>query len=190
MKYEPKLFENGTKVRTGEVRLSYAHLFEPHAAKPDQRAAYGTVLLIPKMDTATIQVIQRAVENAKALGKAKKGWKDVVFASPKFHLPLRDGDVERPEDEAYSGMFFINTKSYTDRPLVMDSQKTRVTDPTQVYSGCWAQAIIAVYPFDVSGNKGIAVGLNGIMKIRDDEPFSGSGNVANDFDDDEDDFLA
>ena len=126
MKYQPKLFDNGTKVRTGEVRLSYAHLFEAHAAQPDQKAAFSVSLLIPEGETATINNIEQAIENAKQVGKEKKGWKDAVFNSPKFHTPLRNGDAERPDDEAYAGMLFLNAKSYTTAPTVLDSKKNKI----------------------------------------------------------------
>lgn len=85
---------------------------------------------------------------------------------------------------------FVTAKSYTNQPTVLDSKKNKITDPSEVYSGCWGQASINFYPFDISGNRGIAVGLNGFMKGRDDEPLAGAGNVMDDFDgDEEDDFL-
>lgn len=187
----PKLFENGTKVRTDECRLSFAHLFTPHAVKEDQRASYNTALLIPKTDTATITLVEQAIENAKQTGIDKKGWKPSVFSHPKFHNPLRDGDDERPDDEAYGGMAYVNAKSYTTQPVIMDIKKNKITDEAQVYSGCWVIASISFYPFDVSGNRGIACGLNGIQKVRDDEALSGAGNVVGDFEyeDEDDDFL-
>ena len=190
MKCEPKLFENGIKVRTGEVRLSYAHLFQAHAAQPDQKEAYSAALLIPKSDTKTISLINQAIENAKQVGREKKGWKDPVFKSPKFHNPLRDGE-EKEEDEVYQNMMFVNAKSYNNQPTVLDSQKNKIEDASEVYSGCWAQASVSFYPFDVSGNKGIACGLNGVQKTRDDEALSGGGNAADDFEgeDEDDDFL-
>lgn len=39
------------KVLTGEVRLSYANLTTPRAAKPGGEAKYSVTLLIPKSDT-------------------------------------------------------------------------------------------------------------------------------------------
>ena len=44
-----------TKVVTGPVRLSYAHLFEPYAQQEDQTPKYSVQLLVPKTDTETIQ---------------------------------------------------------------------------------------------------------------------------------------
>ena len=44
-----------TKVVTGKCRLSYVHVFEPHAHEADQKAKYSVSLLIPKSDKKTIK---------------------------------------------------------------------------------------------------------------------------------------
>ena len=52
---------------------------------------------------------------------------------------------------------------------------------------------VTFYGYDVSGNKGIAVGLNNIMKSKDDERLGGRASAESDFEDvdlgDEDDDL-
>lgn len=96
-----------TRVVTGEVRLSYAHLFEPqsiHGSKPK----YSVSLIIPKTDTETISKIERAIDAAIEAGIGKFGGKRPNKAALK--LPLRDGDLER-DDEAYKGSFFVNANS-------------------------------------------------------------------------------
>ncbi len=189
MNNQPKLFESGVKVRTGEGRLSYAHLFEPHAVREDQRPSYNTALLIPKSDTETLAIIRQAIENAQEQGLERKGGKKAAVSHPKFHNPLRDGDAERPDDEAYEGMHFVNAKSYTSPPALLNAKKERIVDETEIYSGCWGHAVIQFFAFDVSGNRGIGCGINGFMKTKDDEPLAGAGNAAHDFDGDDDDFL-
>lgn len=87
MNNQPKLFESGVKVRTGEVRLSYAHLFEPHAAKQDQREAYSASLLIPKTDTSTIKIIRLAIENAKKRGVEDKRLETLGLSVSKVPQP-------------------------------------------------------------------------------------------------------
>ncbi|HCU9050559.1 TPA: DUF2815 family protein, partial [Staphylococcus aureus] len=46
---------NKTKVITGKVRASYAHIFEPHSMQEGQEAKYSISLIIPKSDTSTIK---------------------------------------------------------------------------------------------------------------------------------------
>lgn len=55
-----------------------------------------------------------------------------------------------------------------------------------MYSGCYVQAIVNLFPYHNKGNTGIGVGLRGLMKVRDGEALGGTGVSANDFDDFED----
>ena len=48
----------GTKVTTGKVRLSYSHIFEPHAMNDGQEAKYSVSVIIPKTDKETLKAIK------------------------------------------------------------------------------------------------------------------------------------
>lgn len=196
-----------TKVITGVVRLSYAHVWEPQSIDGGEEKKYSCSILVPKTDKETLRKIKAAVEAAKELGKAKWGGK----IPAKLHTPLRDGDEERPDDEAYAGHYFFNASSKTKpgiaKPVGKDANgRTKfqeITDTTEVYSGCYAKVSINFYPFDAKGNRGVAAGLNNIVKVQDGEPLGGGrarveDEFANeDFDDvvgfdsdDDDDFLS
>ena len=61
-----------------------------------------------------------------------------------------------------------------------------------MYSGSWGVASISIYGYNMSSdNRGIAVGLNGVQKVTDDDRLDGGSSV-NDFEDlsDENDSLA
>ena len=103
--------------------------------------------------------------------------------------PLRDGDVERPDDEAYANAYFLNANSAT-KPGIVDANRNDILDSSEVYSGVYGRASINFYAFNSNGNKGIACGLNNLQKIRDVEPLGGRMSAADDFATDEtDDFL-
>ena len=87
---------NPTRVVTGEVRLSYAHVWEPNSIQGG-KPKYSVSLIIPKADTTTITAIEKAIDAAIDAGTAKFGGKRSNKAALK--LPLRDGDTER-DDEA------------------------------------------------------------------------------------------
>ena len=165
-----------TKVVTGLVRLSYVHLFEPSSINEGDDKKYSVSLLIKKSDTATIAKIEAAVNAAKELGKSKWGGK----IPAKLKLPLRDGDEDRPDDEAYAGHYFLNASS-KNKPGVVDHNTQPVLDQEEVYSGCYGRASINFYAFDASGNKGIAAGLNNVQKLKDGEPLAGSSSAEEDF---------
>lgn len=175
----------GTKVITGKVRLSYANIWEPKSINGGDEK-YSVSLIIPKSDTKSISEIQEAIEQAKREGISKFGGK--IPANLK--LPLRDGDVDRPDDEAYRNSYFINANS-KDKPQVVDKNVKPVFDRNEVYSGCYGRASITFYAFNQNGNKGIACGLGNIQKLTDGEPLSGRSRAENEFETVEDeDFLA
>ena len=165
-----------TKVVTGEVRLSYAHIWEPAAIGDSEEKKYSVAIIISKDDEATLSRYNKALEAAKAAGKAKWGGK----IPAKLKTPLRDGDEERPDDEAYKNSFFINCTSKT-KPGVVDKDLNPVQDKEEVYSGCYARVSFNLYPFDVSGNKGIAAGLANIQKLADGEKLAGGSSAEEDF---------
>lgn len=175
-----------SKVITGVVRLSYAHVWEP-ASINGSNPKYSVSLIIPKEDTKTIDAINAAVEAAIKDGAAKFGGKIPSKASLK--LPLRDGDVER-DDEAYKGAYFVNANSTT-APQIVDKAVQPILDRDEVYSGCYARVSITFYAFNTNGNKGVACGLGNIQKVKDGEPLGGRSTASDDFATDPDeDFLA
>ena len=177
-----------TKVITGKVRLSYANVWEPASINGGEEK-YSVSLIIPKSDTTTIGAIQAAVDAAVEAGIGKFGGKKPNKASIK--LPLRDGDIERPEDENYKDAYFINANSRT-APQIVDRKVQPILHRDAEYSGCYARESITLYAFNSNGNKGIACGLGNIQKLEDGEPLGGCTTAAADFasvDDDEEEFL-
>ena len=181
--------KNTTRVITGEVRLSYLNILEPKSINGSD-PKYSVSLLISKEDTKTIEAINKAVEAAKQTGISKWGGK----IPPKLKLPLRDGDEERPDDEAYAGHYFVNANS-AQKPGLINSRLNPILDSTEVYSGMYGRADINFYAFNANGNRGIACGLSNIMKTKDGEALSGRESAETAFAayaetaNDEEDFL-
>ena len=174
-----------TKVITGKVRASFVHIFEPQSVNGSE-PKYSCSFIIPKSDTETIGKIREAVEQARQDGVTKWGGK----IPPNLKLPLRDGDIDRPDDPNYANAYFVNANS-NERPGVVDRRRVPITDPLEVYSGCYVRASITFYPFNTNGNRGIAAGLGNIQKLRDGEPLGGKANAAEEFETyDDDDFLS
>ena len=165
-----------TKVVTGKVRFSYLHVWEPSAVEEGQEKKYSVSLIIPKSDKATLTAVKKAIEAAKEAGKAKFGGK----VPPTLKTPLRDGDVDRPEDESYEGCFFLNANCKT-KPGLVDANCQPILDQDELYSGCYGRASITFYAFNTSGNKGIACGLNNLQKLKDGESLGGRATAEADF---------
>lgn len=181
---------NPMKVITGpDTRWSYANVWEPKAINGGT-PKYSVSLIIPKSDTVTIKKIEAAIEAAYKEGEAKlKGNGRSVPALSVLKTPLRDGDAERPDDEAYANAYFVNANSST-APGIVDADRQPILDRSEVYSGVYGRASINFYAFNSNGNKGIACGLNNLQKIRDGEPLGGKSRAEDDFADGDEDFLS
>ena len=182
---------NPTKVITGpKTRWSYANVWD---AKSINGGApkYSVSLIIPKSDVKIVAKINAAIEAAYTEGESKlKGNGRSVPALSAIKTPLRDGDVERPDDPAYANSYFINANSAT-APGIVDADRNPILERSEVYSGVYGRASISLYAFNSNGNKGIACGLNNLQKISDGEPLGGRARAEDDFaTDDDDDFLA
>lgn len=176
-----------TKVVIGPCRLSYTHVFAKYNPSDDNAdGKYMTNILIPKTEKKTIKAIQTAIETAKQAGVVGKwGGKE----PKKLDMPLRDGDEK--DDEVYQGCFFLNAKAST-RPGIVDKDRAPIVDEEEIYSGVWAYVSINFYYYDKNGNRGVACGLNNLMKYKDDEHLGGRVSAETDFadiDDEEDDEL-
>ena len=168
-------------------RISFANIWEPKAINGGDEK-YSVSCLIPKSDKKTFARIQKAVEAAKEDGKARK-WSGKI--PPNLKLPLRDGDIDRPDDENYEDCYFLNASS-KDAPQVVDRKVNPVLDPMMVYSGCYCNVSVNFYAFNANGNRGVAAGLGNIQFVRDGERLSGKASADADFDaleDDDEDVL-
>ena len=188
---------NPTKVITGpNTRWSYCNAWEAKAINGGT-PKFSVSLIIPKSDKKTIAKIEEAIKAAYREGEAKlKGNGRSVPALSVLKTPLRDGDVERPDDEAYADSYFVNANSSTAPmrcPALGEAARQPILDHSEVYSGVYGRASINFYAFNSNGNKGIACGLNNLQKIRDGEPLGGRSRAEDDFadeDGDEEDFLS
>lgn len=162
-----------TNVTTGQVRLSYVHLFQPYANQPGQEPKYSATILIPKSDTATMQRIQAAINAAIEKGVAGV-WNGARPPQPK--TPIWDGDGVRQNGEPFGEEckgHWVMTASSKQQQAIVDLNMNPIIDQTQVYSGMYARVNINFFPYSNSGNRGIGAGLGPVQKLADGEPLGG-----------------
>ena len=183
-------FANPTKVITGpKIRWSYANVWEPKSINGGA-PKYSVSLIIPKSDAKTVTAVKNAIQAAYDEGQSKlKGSSKSVPSLSSIKNPLRDGDLERPDDETYKDSFFINANSAT-APGIVDAARQPILERSEVYSGVYGRASINFYAFNSNGNKGIACGLNNLQKISDGEPLGGKTRAEDDFADEDEEFLS
>lgn len=173
-----------TKIVVGPVRFSFPKVFKPEAMEEGQDPKYSICLLIPKSDTALVAKIKAAIdscieENKKMFDGVPKG---------KLKNPLRDADDETNEskvndpnyEKVWKGHYFMNV-STKNKPGVLNAKREPIIEPNDFYAGCYGYATINPFAFDQKGNKGIAFGLNNLLKSKDGERIAGFTSAEEDF---------
>jgi hypothetical protein len=178
--------DKSTKVVTGKVRFSFLTVFEPKSQMgEDGPKKYSVQLLIPKSDEKTVDEINAMIKkvfnaNPQMLGK------NIKAANLKICF-LRDGDEEKPDDENYAGMWFINAKSGQKPGVVKlghEKGTVEAIGPDDIKSGDYGRASINFFAFGppkVTASKGIACGLQNIILLEEGDALSGRSNAAADF---------
>lgn len=172
-----------TKIVTGKVRFSFVNIFEAKEPQGGGEPKYSVTLLIPKNDASTIGKIKQAMAEARDSFCQRNG-ANALPAKPVN--TLHDGDGQRDNGEEYGqeckGHYVITVSNKT-KPIIVDNTREPITDPDEVYSGCYGRASINFFGYSKNGKKGISASLLSIQKLHDGEPFGTVGS-ANDFDDD------
>ena len=175
-----------TRIKIGEVRLSYCHLFQPEAVADGGEKKYSVSIIIPKSNTKLVAEIRAAIEAAATEGVSTK------FGGRRpasLKTPLRDGDLERADDESYADAWFINASSKTKPGVVKvmnvqgEKKLVEVNDEDEVYSGCYGYVSVNFFAFNNAGNKGVAAGLNNVLKTKDGAFLGGRSSAQSDFGD-------
>jgi hypothetical protein len=168
--------------RTPECRFSYAAVWKPVDKNKGKKGkqpelVYRTTLLIPKGPAndpgATIKPLRTLAQKC-AVGK----WGDKaaqMFKDGELKFPFKDGDKPKvvEKNPQYAGHWFLEVSSKQPPVIVGRDGRTRITDESKFYSGCYGHAAINPYPYEVDGNKGISFGLMNLQKTKDGERFGG-----------------
>ena len=166
-----------TSVTTGEVRMSYVHLFKPYAYQPGQEEKYQVTILVPKTDTDTMGRINAAIEAAKQKGISGK-WNGMC--PPIVPTPVYDGDGGRPSDgmtfgpECKGHWVFTASAKADYPPEVVDKAGNPIITQAEVYSGMYGRVNVTFFPYAFGGKKGVGCGLGPVQKLRDGEALGGS----------------
>ena len=163
-------------------RISFANIWEAKSINGGEEK-YSVSCIIPKSDKATLMKIHKAIEAAKEAGLTKR-WGGKI--PPNLKLPLRDGDIDRPDDEAYADAMFVNATS-KDAPQIVDRKVQPILDPMECGSGDYCNVSVNFYAFNANGNRGVAAGLGNVQLVKSGERLAGKASASADFTEMEDD---
>lgn len=171
---------NSAHVVLTNVRLSYTHLDKPYAQQAGQEPKYSCTILVPKqpgdnkakMDTAIYAATQKALEK---YGKA-------FPATPK--ISVHDGDGPRPSDGQPFGEechgCWVFTASSKQPVTVVDLNLQPILNPSDIYSGMYANVGVTFFGYSAPQNKGIGVALDNVQKTSDGDALGGQRASAED----------
>jgi len=128
-----------------------------------------------------------------------------------LRLPWKSSDDDKNGESLVSrygfpyeeGSFYISPTRLEDKgaPQIIDKKGRKIINPDEFYSGCKGYISVYCYAYDTSGNKGVTLYINSIMKSADGERLGGASSPQADFahllgaatttdaSDDEEDFL-
>ena len=163
-----------TNIRVN-CRFSYAHVFQPRKNEQSGKMKYDCCIVVSKDDKQAVQLINEAVEGAKALYKEK-------FGAPKGRLKtvVHDGDEDRPDDDTFAGKLYINASSNRKPGVKMIEAGMLVDclDEDEFYSGVKGAAGLRFYPYNNAGNTGISCNLDNLLKLEDGDRIGGGSMSA------------
>ena len=163
-------------------RISFANIWEPKSINGSEEK-YSVSCIIPKSDKKTLAKIHKAIEAAKEIGASKRFGGKIPT---NLRLPLRDGDIDRPDDEAYANAMFINANS-KDAPQIVNRKVEPILDPMECGSGDFCNVSVNFFAYNANGNKGIGAGLGNIQLIKSGTRLAGKASASSDFSTVEDD---
>lgn len=157
-----------TRMILDNVRLAYTHLDQPRAAAEGAEPKYSCVMIIPK-NHPQLQALKDILKEAitqKFGAKRPTGLRN----------PLRDGDEvdaetgARVKGDEFTGAFYISASSKKPVDVIVGKAKAKASDPEHFRSGHYASVRVAAFGYEAAGNRGAALGLNGVWITKRGEP--------------------
>ena len=167
-------------VRTPEFRINWPKLFNPETNEGGKKVYSVDALFNSKSDLSKLRALADTTLAEKFPGKK------ITFESLE-HNPFRD-QKDRANKETGSlpdgyeaGSIWMRFKSYNRPPIVGPDPRVPVTDPAEMYSGCYGIAMVNAVAYDYKGKKGVSFWLQSLQKSRNGEPLTGRSRPEDDY---------
>lgn len=154
--------EKKPTVVTPEFRVNFPNLFEA-----TKEGKFGLTMMFEKSTDLTA---------------LKKLIKDTATAKWGAKLPanldicLKDGDTKKTKEGTlskekypiFAGKIIANASTKF-QPEVVGPDKQDILVKEEIYSGCYARAVVTAYPWEKNGGKGVNLNVLAVQKTRDGE---------------------
>lgn len=161
----------GVNVVTPVCRLAFPAIFEK---KPDfnGKLVYSVVMVFEK--SIDLSVLKKAMIQA-----ARNEFGNDVDLSSLDMKRIKDGDLK--DREEFKNSFTVNAKTTLKAPGVVDAQCQKIIDPSEIYSGVYANVALTAKGYRGPSGNGVTFYLNHIQKVKDGEPFAGGPSTSDVF---------
>lgn len=157
------------------VRMTYLHLEEPHAAAEGATPKFSVCMIIPKAhpQIAEIRAEIKAAVAAKWGDKPPKG----------LRSPLRDGDEtdesgERIKGAEFTDCYFMTASSPRKVEVIVGKARRQAVTDDMTW-GNYGSVKVRCFAYDTAGNRGVGCGLNGVWITKRGEPLGGNSEAWN-----------
>jgi hypothetical protein len=175
------------KLVTPIFRVSFPAVFEAKSFDGGAPKFSVSAIWDPSKFTAAEKQLWQAMLDLADEVSLERFKKKMSQLPPNFKRALRDG-AEKAELAGYGeGKQFANLSSKM-RPGLIGIDRQPILDAEDFYPGCYARATITAYSYDNKG-KGVAFGLQNLMKVKDGERLDSRTDANEDFADTSDENL-
>jgi len=170
------------KIVTGEFRSSYAFVHEARALNEGDEPKYSIQMLFEKSDEKSIKSLVQILANAAAAkwGDVNK-WPRMKYNPMTLDTEMvEEGDSLDTLEPHLKGKISLNARN-KNKPGIVGSDAKPLFDQDDFYSGCMARASLGCFAYENSGNKGVSLSLNNLMKTKDNDRLDGATKAEADF---------
>ena len=157
------------KIKLKNVRLSFPSLFQKGSFNGQETKYEATFLLDKDSQSVQIKEVKAAIASM-----IKTDLKGARLGDDK--ICMKDGgDTGR---DGYENAWSLKAANAS-RPLVINRDQTPLAeDDNVIYSGCYVNAVIRLWPQDNAYGKRINASLDGVQFVKDGDSFGTGGGSA------------
>lgn len=174
-----------TKLKTPVFRVSFPKVFEAESFNGGAAKFSVAAVWDPSKFTAAEKAQWQAIIDLCDEVSMERFKKKMGQLPANFKKAIRDG-AEKAGLAGYGeGKLFSNLSSKM-KPGLIDRFGAPITNSDDFYPGCYARASVSAYAYDQGGGKGVALGLQNLLKVADGERLDSRTDANEDFNASED----
>jgi len=170
------------KLVTEEFRSSFAFVHEARAMNEGDEPKYSIQMIFDKSNDKAIKGIVQVLANAAAIkwGEDTSKWPKMKYNPMTVDTEMdEEGNLDMVEKHLH-GKCTLNARN-KNKPGLVGPDAKPLMDADDFYSGCFARASLGCFAYENSGNKGVSLSLNNLMKTKDGDRLDGHSKAEDDF---------